>query len=592
MFVCNKEGKRKEDDSLEPKKRERAETRTNCGVKFGIHRKPITYGKYRVYQLCLEHNHSLHSSDTVHMMASQRRISEIQAKEIELADASGIQVKQSHEFMSKRAGGIECTGFIELDHRIFLRTRRQHDLMYGDAGSILSYFSQKTKENPFFFYDLQLDSEEQITNIFWADARMRVDYGLFGDVISFDTTYSTNKESRPFGIFVGLNHHRSTVILGAAILYDETAASFEWLFETFLNCHSQKNPRTIFTDQDAAMAKAIRNVIQDTYHGLCTFHIMLNGIRHLGNLTKDGSSFLAHFQECMYAYSDEEEFESAWETLLAKYSVQDNKWLTSIYKLKEKWASCYMKDVYSLGMRSTQLSESCNAELKRHLKSSFSIISFFRTFEDIVRSKNYKNLKLEYNSREKLPLVSNHFSPFALQMCNIYIPSIFKLFQTEITTASAYVATRHDEKIGKYVLKSFIDGDEAIVSFPLDTEDILCSCKKFESWEFLCRHAIRVLDLCFKFNIPSKYILSRWTKDVITHQVEDNCGYNIQEDVHMDVLKRYRHLCPKLVRLEDYAAQSKEGYEFILSQINGLMKAVQIKGEEHVSQVPLCNSAP
>ncbi|KAL9666576.1 hypothetical protein QQ045_000911 [Rhodiola kirilowii] len=157
-----------------------------------------------------------------------------------------------------------------------------------------------TKENPFFYYDLQLDSEEQITNIFWADARIRIDYGLFGDVISFDTTYLTNKESRPFGVFIGLNHHRSTVIFGAAILYDETIASFEWLFESFLNCHSQRHPRTIFTDQDAAMMKALHNVMHDTYHGLCTFHIMQNGIRHLGNLMKDGSSFLSHFQKSAY----------------------------------------------------------------------------------------------------------------------------------------------------------------------------------------------------------------------------------------------------------------------------------------------------
>uniref|UniRef100_A0A7N0U020 Protein FAR1-RELATED SEQUENCE n=1 Tax=Kalanchoe fedtschenkoi TaxID=63787 RepID=A0A7N0U020_KALFE len=352
VFVCNKEGKRNEECDLITKKKERAETRTSCNVRFGVHREPTTFGKYRVYLA------------TIHMMPSQCHISEIQTNEIVLADASGIQVKRSHEFMSKRAGGVEGTGFIELDHKNFLRTKRQRELRYGDAGNILSYFAQKTKENPFFFYDLQLDSEEQITNIFWADARMRIDYGLFGDVACFDTTYSMNKESRPFGVFVGLNHHRSTVIFGAAILYDETAASFEWLFQSFLNCHNQKHPKTLFTDQDPAMAKAIRSVMLGTYHGLCTFHIMLNGIRHLGNLMKDGSSFLTHFQECMYAYSSEEAFEHAWEAMLSKYSVQGNTWLLSIYKIKEKWASCYMNNVHTLGMRSTQLSESYNAELK------------------------------------------------------------------------------------------------------------------------------------------------------------------------------------------------------------------------------------
>uniref|UniRef100_A0A7N0UF56 SWIM-type domain-containing protein n=1 Tax=Kalanchoe fedtschenkoi TaxID=63787 RepID=A0A7N0UF56_KALFE len=522
VFVCNKEGKRSEESELMMKKRERAETRTSSQVKLGIHREPTTFGKYRVYRLHLEHNHVLHTRATVHMMPSQRHITRIQANEIELADASGIQIKRSHELMSKRSGGVEGTGFIELDHKNFLRTRRQRELRYGDAGSILSYFAQKTKENPFFYYDLQLDNEEQITNIFWADAKMRIDYGLFGDVASFDTTYSTNKESRPFGVFVGLNHHRSTVIFGAAILYDETAASFEWLFQSFLNCHSQKRPKTIFTDQDPAMAKAICSVMQGTYHGLCTFHIMLNGIRHLGNLMKGGSSFLTHFQECMYNYSSEEAFENAWLSMVSKYYVQGNKWLLSIYKIKEKWASCYMKNVHSLGMRSTQLSESCNAELKRHLKS--------------------------------------------IIQC--------------------------DKRVGQYDLKSFFDGDEATVSFDHVNEVLLCSCKKFEDWGFLCRHAIRVLDLNFIFKIPKKYILLRWTRDVVTHQVKDTNGCDVHEDVHLDVTKRYQHLCPKLVRLADYAAQSTKGYEFVLSQISEWMKTVEIKSEEHIPNLPTYDAAP
>jgi zinc finger SWIM domain-containing protein 3 len=53
-------------------------------------------------------------------------------------------------------------------------------------------------------------------------------------VITFHTTYSTNKEYRPFGVFVGFNHFRERVVFGAALLYDEIVDSFKWLFETFL----------------------------------------------------------------------------------------------------------------------------------------------------------------------------------------------------------------------------------------------------------------------------------------------------------------------------------------------------------------------
>uniref|UniRef100_A0A7N0VN12 MULE transposase domain-containing protein n=1 Tax=Kalanchoe fedtschenkoi TaxID=63787 RepID=A0A7N0VN12_KALFE len=310
------------------------------------------------------------------------------ANEIELADVSGILVKRPHNVLSKRAGGVEGNGYIGLDHKNFLWTKRQCELRYGDVGNILSYFAQKTKENPFFFYD-------------------------------------------------------------HTILYNETVTSFEWQFQSFLNCHSQKHPKILFTDQDPALAEAIRIVMKVTYHGLCTSHIMLNDFRHLENLMKDGTLFLTHFQECMYAYISEEAFEHARE---------------------EKWASCYIKNVHTLGMRSIQLSESCNAELKRHLKSSFSLVRFFRTFEEVVYSKNYTNLKLKYESKEKL-----------------------------FIHASAYVVTRYDDRVGEYALKSFSESNEAIMSFNRESEDILSNCKKIEEWGFLCGHAIRILDLSFIF---------------------------------------------------------------------------------------------
>jgi len=49
-------------------------------------------------------------------------------------------------------------------------------MLYGEAGSLLKYFQDKVVENPSFQYAIQMDCEEQIANIFWADAKMIVDY--------------------------------------------------------------------------------------------------------------------------------------------------------------------------------------------------------------------------------------------------------------------------------------------------------------------------------------------------------------------------------------------------------------------------------
>jgi hypothetical protein len=82
------------------------------------------------------------------------------------------------------------------------------ELAYGHAGSMLKYFKDKISENPYFHYTLQLDVEEQISNIFWADGKMITNYAHFGDVVTFDTTFGTNKKYIPFGVFVGFNQFR------------------------------------------------------------------------------------------------------------------------------------------------------------------------------------------------------------------------------------------------------------------------------------------------------------------------------------------------------------------------------------------------
>jgi zinc finger SWIM domain-containing protein 3 len=258
-----------------------------------------------------------------------------------------------------------------------------------------------------------MDSEEQIANIFWVDAKMLTEYAYFGDVVSFDTTFGTNKESRPFGVFVGFNQFRETVVFSAVLLYDETFESFKWLFETFIKAHNGKQPKTIYTDQDAAMGKAVKEVFLESWHDLYTFHIMQNAVKHLAEPDDEESNaspkdvdednekepnILSDFSACMFEYEDEETFEAAFSIIRTKTSKQS--WLDSIYKFKEKWAECFMKDVFTLGMRSTQLSESLNSELKRHFKSDFDIIRFLKHFERVVEDKRNDELNAEYESRK------------------------------------------------------------------------------------------------------------------------------------------------------------------------------------------------
>ncbi|KAG8363936.1 hypothetical protein BUALT_Bualt19G0074200 [Buddleja alternifolia] len=159
--------------------------------------------------------------------------------------------------MAKQVGGREKVGFIFEDYKNYLRSKRTVEMKIGDTGGVLEYLQQRQLDDPNFFYAIQVDEDDLIANILWVDAQMMADYAHFGDVVSFDTTYRKNKEGRPFALFVGVNHHKQTIVFGAALLYDETASTFMWFFDMFSRAMSGKKPITILTDQDAAMAKAL-----------------------------------------------------------------------------------------------------------------------------------------------------------------------------------------------------------------------------------------------------------------------------------------------------------------------------------------------
>ncbi|GJT88883.1 FAR1-related sequence 5-like protein [Tanacetum coccineum] len=58
------------------------------------------------------------------------------------------------------------------------------------------------------------------------DARCREAYEEFGDVVTFDTTYFTNKYEMPMAPFVGVNHHRQSILLGCGLILNEDTKTF------------------------------------------------------------------------------------------------------------------------------------------------------------------------------------------------------------------------------------------------------------------------------------------------------------------------------------------------------------------------------
>lgn len=132
-FVCCKEGLRKPDKRDYKTIKPRAETRTNCKARIGFKNMG---GVWTVRDFEAEHNHIMHTPETTHMLSSQRKLSEIQCQQIDLADDAGLQQRNSFDLMSKEVGGRNNLGFIRLDQKNYLRKKKGKK--FGTRGSRLS----------------------------------------------------------------------------------------------------------------------------------------------------------------------------------------------------------------------------------------------------------------------------------------------------------------------------------------------------------------------------------------------------------------------------------------------------------------------
>ncbi|KAH9794408.1 protein FAR1-RELATED SEQUENCE [Citrus sinensis] len=288
------------------------------------------------------------------------------------AKIGGIRIAQNFNSIVVGADGYENVPFLENDCRNFVDKTRRLQLEEGDAMTLLKYFQKKQAECNGFFFSIDLDEEDRLKNVFWADSWSRAAYKYFGDVITFDSTYLTNKYDMPFAPFVGVNHHGQSILLGCGLISREDTETFTWLFEAWLSCMSDSPPLGIITDQDRAMQKAIENVFPTSRHRWCLWHIMKKVPEKLG------------------AFKERE------------------------------------------GMSTTQRSESMNAFFDGFVNSKTNLKQFVKQYENALRRK----AELEWQADAKCfskrtPCVSRY--EMKTQVEEVYTISKFKEFQEELT---------------------------------------------------------------------------------------------------------------------------------------------------------------
>lgn len=573
-FTCSKEGYRRKDKRDGSVKKHRRETRTGCLAHMIITRQHD--GKYKITQFEAKHNHESVNPSCVGTLQSEMILSVPQITENELTNNSEAQSKSGFELIGKRFEVRETLDYLAIDHGRYLRSGRLRDIKEGEAGRLLHYFQRQHFENPSFFYAIQLDVDDKVSNMFWADDDMIVDYDHFGDVVCLDSTHRKNKDFRPFVQFIGVNHHKQVVIFAAALLYDETVESLKWLIQTFIEAMSGRKPKAIITDQDAAIVEAVASILPETNHRVCVWQMYQNALKHLGHLVKDTDSFAQDLRSCILYHEDEDDFNRAWEAMLEKYCLQKNEWLRWMCREREKWSVVYGRNTFFVDMKSTHLAESLSNSFKDHLNTDLDVLHFFKHFERVLDELRCKEKEATYDMCRCMPrLMGNvvllkHASDF-------YTPKAFEVFQREYEKCLNVLVNQCSEhgSLFEYKANTFGQSREYNVTFNSADDTVICSCMKFEYVGILCSHALKVLDHRNIKVVPSQYILKRWTKGARVDSVRDDSKRTIPENSKLASASRYKDLCHSILKISARAAESEETFQFASRQLDEVMQGVE-----------------
>ncbi|GJZ30745.1 RNA-directed DNA polymerase, eukaryota [Tanacetum coccineum] len=305
----------------DPKKNDRQVRSSNfrvCGckerVQFDTVQKTL---KYRLVVFDLEHNHELDRIEYKYLSKAERKLTYNEQLFIIKAANSNIGAVRAHNLYSS--------------------------LKDSDAQMLITRFEERQEFTKGFSFDYFVEDAE-LCDLFWADEVVKYNYIEFGDIVSFDATYKTNKYKMVFLPFTAIDYHRRSVTVGSGLLKRETAEAYGWLLRAFKKAFIRA-PNIIVTDQDGAMRLAVAAEFPESKHRLCMWHIMQK-IPAKKNLVRS-SMFIGP-----------EEFEDKWNKFMEEFNLVNHKWLSKMYRLRSSWIPAFFVDSPLCGlMRTTSSSD-------------------------------------------------------------------------------------------------------------------------------------------------------------------------------------------------------------------------------------------
>ncbi|XP_051125029.1 protein FAR-RED ELONGATED HYPOCOTYL 3 isoform X2 [Andrographis paniculata] len=552
-FACSRYGtKREYEKSLNrPRSRQgsnqdaenatgrRACAKTDC--KASMHVKRRSDGKWIIHRFEKEHNHELLPAQAV--SEQTRRM-------------YAAMARQFAEYKSAVGLTHDCRGQFEKGRNMAMDV--------GETSVMLDFFVHMQSLNSNFFYAVDVGEDQCIKNLLWVDAKSRHDYPNFSDVVSFDTTYVRNKYKMPLALFVGVNQHCQFMLLGCALLSDDSAPTYSWVMQTWLKAMGSQAPKIIITDHDYDMKTAIVEVFPSALHFFNLWHIMGKVSETLSHVIKQNEQFMPKFEKCVYRSWTDEEFEKRWHKLVDRFGLKDNELFQILYEDRFKWVPTFMKDGFFAGMSTGQRSDSVNSFFDKYVHKKTTVQEFVKQYDVILQDRYEEEAKASSDTWNKQPALKSP-SPFEKHMAGLYTHAVFRKFQVEVLGAVACIPKKEEEvdAVVTFRVEDFERNQEFMVTLNELKSEVSCICRLFEFKGFLCRHAMIVLQIWGISAIPSQYILKRWTKDAKSRYMMIEGSEQMPSR-----LQRYNELCQRALKLGEEGSLSQDSYNLAVRALD------------------------
>ncbi|KAL3651846.1 hypothetical protein CASFOL_004848 [Castilleja foliolosa] len=545
-------------------------------------------GSWVVTKFVEDHNHSTVSPNKVHFLRPHRHFAGATNSVLpETADNQNNnmvsvdenQVHYDPTLVDRNTSPLETnratTSSVPLLPLHFIQHSSRKRTLGRDSHNLLTYFRKMQAENPGFFYAIQLDDSNRLSNVFWADARSRIAYRHFGDAVTFDTMYRPNQFQVPFAPFTGVNNHGQMILFGCALLLDESEASFAWVFHTWLSAMNNRPPVSLTTDQDRAIKTAVHQVFPETRHCICKWHILREGQERLGHIYYAHPSFYGELYSCINFSETIEDFESSWSSILDKYDIQKNEWLQAVYSARKQWAPVYFRDTFFAVLSSKH---GVSSFFDGYVNQQTTIPMFFKQYERALENSLEKEIEADYYTICTTPVLKTP-SPMEQQAANFYTKKAFEKFQEELVETFVHTANKIDGHgtLSKFrVAKYEHDHKAYIVMLDVSEMNASCSCQMFEYAGVVCRHILTVFTVTNVLTVPSHYILKRWTRNARADVLSDEQNTEVRS---MECLRaRFSNLGQAALIFAEEGAIATETYNAAIDVLReGARKIAVVK---------------